>query len=335
MAFSPKICVPSSPLPTALRFFDFSPVALCSYAAKGATTTTITAAATATHHKCRLNTLTHSDSECKWTSRGKLPSERQQQQQQPQHQLWSLLSAHSLNTIFNLPPSLSFSRSLSRSTSLNTPINCLVIAQCCAVAVAVCCCYCCYCAWPEVQVEVCSKKKLNRRCRRRQRSLLIQAERVASVDWALDPTMTLLALSLFATLTLFVVCIGFSAAALQIYRLLSLIASLGPATTTTRTTAITTTTTTCDTHASLIYEACARTLAHCQMLDRERDRERQRNALSSLQLTQRRSSDRGRRCDRGKGSTHTGCPLFTLIDACDFLSVRFVYAHLFAAGMAK
>lgn len=334
MAFSPKICVPSSPLPYALRFFAFSPVALCSYAAKGATTTTITAAATATHHKCRLNTLTHSDSECKWTSRGKLPSERQQQQQQPQHQLWSLLSAHSLNTIFNLPPSLSFSRSLSRSTSLNTPINCLVIAQCCAVAVAVCCCYCCYCAWPEVQVEVCSKKKLNRRCRRRQRSLLIQAERVASVDWALDPTMTLLALSLFATLTLFVVCIGFSAAALQIYRLLSLIASLGPATTTTRTTPITTTTT-CDTHASLIYEACARTLAHCQMLDRERDRERQRNALSSLQLTQRRSSDRGRRCDRGKGSTHTGCPLFTLIDACDFLSVRFVYAHLFTAGMAK
>lgn len=203
----------------------------------------------------------------------------------------------------SLAPSISFSRSLSlsRSTSLNTPINCLVIAQCCAVAVAVCCCCCC--AWPKVQVEVCSKKKLSLSRRRRQRSLLIQAERVASVDWALDPTMnfmlSLLSL-LSSTLTLFVVCIGFSAAALQIYRLLSLIASLGPE----KTTAITTTT--CDTHASLIYEACARTLAHCQMVEGEGKREKERNALSSPQLTQRRSSDRDR------GTAHTGCPFCLL-----------------------
>lgn len=101
---------------------------------------------------------------------------------------------------------------------------------------------------------------------------------------------------LSSTLTLFVVCIGFSAAALQIYRLLSLIASLGPA----KTTAITTTTT-CDTHASLIYEACARTLAHCQMVEGEGKREKERNALSRPQLTQRRSSDRDR------GTSHTGC----------------------------
>lgn len=101
---------------------------------------------------------------------------------------------------------------------------------------------------------------------------------------------------LSSTLTLFVVCIGFSAAALQIYRSLSLIASLGPA----KTTAITTTTT-CDTHASLIYEACARTLAHCQMVEGEGKREKERNALSSPQLTQRRSSDRDR------GTAHTGC----------------------------
>lgn len=232
------------------------------------------------------------------------------------------------------PPSLDLLLSLflSRSTSLNTPINCLVIAQCCAVAVAaaVAVCCCCCCAWPKVQVEVCSKKKLSLSRRRRQRSLLIQAERVASVDWALDPTMTLM-LSLFSLLSpslrLFLSlwsALGFSAAALQIYRLLSLIASVGPA----KTTAITTTTT-CDTHASLIYEACARTLAHCQMVKGEGGgRKRETRCLV-------RSWPKGEAATEAEAYPYRVPFLFTLIDACDFRRLRFVYAHLFAAGMEK